>query len=337
MNFKEQITHTLRLEKTPSPWPRMILCALSVTLPLVAGIFYGDQHTSVYGALLGFILILNDHFGPFKKRVQHLLTSFFFLSLSFFIGLSISDSTWLIFLLLFIMAFVLGKSKGFGLELERLVLFSTFQLLNAALTPELKSNPFQLMIYATLSLLNYLVCLSMVYLVMKHKPNFQRSKRQELLEAFRKKESHRYALTLAAVSCAGLLIAEVFNLERGQWMVGTILIVMMPSRSLSFQKSFQRIFGTFIGVIIAALVIVMAESPLVLVSFSCLAAFLAPLGLIRNYWLGNVFIAALIMFFLEFASIGIVHNEFQFAIARLIDITLGCLIGSIGTAIAFRK
>ena len=337
MSLKEQITHTLRLEKTPSPWPRMILCALSVTLPLITGLYYGDQQTSVYGALLGFILILNDHFGPFKKRVQHLLASFFFLSLSFFIGLSVADKTWLIFLLLFMMAYILGKSKGFGLELERLVLFSTFQLLNAALTPELGSDPFQLMIYATLSLLNYLFCLTLVYLVMKHKPNFQKSKRQELLEAFRKKESHRYAFTLAAVSCAGLLIAEIFNLERGQWMVGTILIVMMPSRSLSFQKSFQRIFGTFIGVIIAALVIVMAESPLVLVTFSCLAAFLAPLGLIRNYWLGNVFIAALIMFFLEFASLGVVHNESQFAVARLIDITLGCLIGSIGTAIAFRK
>jgi hypothetical protein len=335
MKIAEHISNSLRLEPAPSPWPRMILCTLSVTLPLIAGLIWNDQRSSIYGALLGFILILNDHFGPLKTRILHLLASFVFLALAFIAGLLISKITWALIPALFLMAFLLGKTKGQGIELERLTLFSTFQLLNAALTPHLDEHALKLFMYAALSLGNYLVCLCLVYLVMKHKPNFQRSKREEFLEAISKKDSHRYAFTLAGVACVGLLITNYFHVERAQWMVGSILIVMMPSKTLSYERSFQRIVGTFIGVLCSSFLLYFKKDPVILVSFSAIAAFLAPLGLIKNYWLGNAFIAALIMFLIEFGSVGSTHGDFEFAILRIFDIGLGCLIGSIGTLIAF--
>jgi uncharacterized membrane protein YccC len=335
MKIAEHITNSLKLEKTPSPWPRMILCTLSVSLPLVAGYVFKEQQSSIYGALLGFILILNDHFGPLQKRILHLLASFCCLSLAFLTGMLVSQIPWMLIPILFLMAFILGKSKGQGIELERLLLFSIFQLLNAALTPKLGEHALKLFLYASLSLTNYLVCLSLVYVVMKHQPNFQRSKREELLALFSRKDSHRYAFTLAGVSCLGLAISNYFHVERAQWMVGTILIVMMPNTTQSFQKSFQRIFGTFIGVFCSVFLTHFMKSPLLLISFSAVAAFLAPLGLIKNYWLGNAFIAALIMFFLQFGNLTSTHSDLDFAILRVIDIGLGCIIGSIGTLIAF--
>jgi hypothetical protein len=336
MNLKEHISVSLRLEKTPSPWPRMMLCTLSVTLPLIAGQIFHQQRSSIYGALLGFVLILNDHFGPFKTRVLHLLTSFGFLISAFGLGLLVSQNIWALMVLLFLMAFILGKSKGHGIELERLILFSTFQLLNAGLTPEIHGFAFKLLMYASLSFVNYLVCLSLVYFVMKHKPNFQRSKREEFLSAISKTDTHRYAFTLAFVTCLGLLLSTYFHVERAPWLVGSILIVMMPSKTLSFQRSFQRIVGTFIGVSFSAfLLFFFGKNPFILISFAAIAAFLAPLGLIRNYWLGNAFIAALIMFFLEFGSIGTKHSDVDLAFIRVVDIGLGCFIGAVGTMIAF--
>lgn len=332
MSLKAHISDSLRLHKAPSPWPRMILCAFSVTLPLVGGALFKEERSSIYGALLGFILILNDHFGPLKQRIVHLLTSFLFLAIAFGVGLMVSGTPWLLIPLLFVMAFLLGKSKGLGLELERLILFSTFQMLNAALTPHLKEHAFKLFLYAALSLANYLVCLCLVYLGMKHAPNFQRRKREELREAFSRKESHRYAFTLAGVSCAGLLLANLFHVERGQWLVGTILIVMMPNKRASYERSFQRIVGTFLGVVISSILLAFVKDSLFLIPFAALAAFLAPLGLIKNYWLGNTFIAALIMLFLQF---GTPDPQSNLGILRIIDISLGCVIGAIGTLIAF--
>lgn len=332
MSLKSHISDSLRLQKAPTPLPRMILCALSVTLPLVSGVLFKEERSSIYGALLGFILILNDHFGPLKQRIVHLLTAFMFLAIAFMVGLLISDTPWLLLPLLFIMAFMLGKTKGLGLELERLVLFSTFQLLNAALTPQLKGHAFKLFIYAGLSLANYLICLTIVYIGMKHAPNFQRRKREELKEAFSRKESHRYAFTLAAVSVCGLLLSHLFRVERGQWMVGTILIVMMPSKTQSFQRSFQRIVGTFAGVILSSILLYFVKDSVYIIPFATLAAFLAPLGLIKNYWLGNTFIAALIMLFLQFGTPAANAN---LGMLRIMDISMGCVIGAIGTVIAF--
>lgn len=335
MSLKDYLSQSLKLNPAPSPWPRMILCALSVTLPLVVGYLRQDKSSAIYGALFAFTLILNDHFGPIKKRVLHLLTVFLFLASAFAFGLLIAGNLPLVMITLFIMAFILGKSKGLGLELERVLLTSTFQLLTASQTPGLREHVMKPVIYASLSLANYIICLFLIYLVMRHTPNFQKSKRAELKEAMKKKDTVRYALTLATISCLSLFLADYLKLERGHWMVGTILIVMLPDKTQSFQRSFQRIVGTLIGGIIASVIIHFTDDPLILISFSAIAAFLAPLGLIKNYWLGNAFIAAFILLFLEFGHSGPVVSDFQYAFLRFMDIGLGCLIGMIGTLIAF--
>lgn len=333
MRITEHLSESLRLQPAPSPWPRMILCCLSVSLPLIAGQIRGEEQSSIYGALLGFILILNDHFGPLQTRLKHLSASFIFLALSFAIGLFVNGNTYLVYPLVFLFSFLAGKAKGFGLELERLVLFMTLQFLNGALTPGLHEHVGPLFIYASMSFLNYLVCLCIVFVVMKHKPNFQKSKREILKDAISKKENQRFALTLAAASCAGLVIGNYFHLAKANWIISSIIVVMMPTKSQSYQRSFQRIFGTFIGVFCSLGVTHFATNPLVLILFSAMASFLAPLGLIKNYWLGNAFIAGLIMFFMQIAAL--THSEFDLAWLRMLDIGIGCLIGAIATVVAF--
>ncbi|WPU65111.1 FUSC family protein [Peredibacter starrii] len=337
MRIREHLSQSLKLAPAPSPWPRMILCALSVTPPLIIGYLRHDESSAIYGGLFAFTMILNDHFGPLGKRVLHLLTVFFFLACAFSFGLLISGHLPLIMVTLFIMAFILGKSKGLGLELERLLLTATFQLLTASQTPGLKEHFLKPVLYASFSLANYIICLMLVYLVMKHAPNFQRSKRQELLEAIKKKDTIRYALTLATISCLGLFISNYYALERGHWMVSTILIVMMPDKTQSYQRSFQRIFGTLLGGVMASVIIYFTDNPLIIISFSAIAAFLAPLGLIKNYWLGNTFIAAFILLFLDFGHPGSGVSDFDYAIVRLTDIVYGSIIGVIGTFIAHHK
>jgi uncharacterized membrane protein YccC len=140
---------------------------------------------------------------------------------------------------------------------------------------------------------------------------------------------------MACMACIGLGTAQYLHVERGYWVVGTILIVMMPDHYSSLYRSFQRLLGTTIGVVAASLIIKFGNYPIVLISFCTICAFLAPLGLIKNYWLGNVFIAGLILFFLEISNMTPHTGDFDLAIIRLTDIGLGCLLGSIGTLIAF--
>lgn len=311
----------------------MILCALSVTLPLIAGLIRNDHQSSIYGALLGFVLILNDHFGTLKTRLLHLLASFVFIVLSFSVGLLIEGNAWLVYPVIFLMAFLTGKSKGQGAELERLVLFCTFQLMNAALTPGLVNQAKELVMYATVSFANYLICLCLVYLVMKHAPNFHNSKRVQLKNAMAKKETQRFAFTLAIASCLAIFIGNYFHLAKANWIAGTVLVVMLPTKDQSYQRILHRALGTCIGVALSLMVTYFGRDPIILVSFSALLSFLAPFGLIRNYWLGNVFIASLMMFFMELSITNV--SDIDMASLRLIDIGVGCVIGTIATLIAF--
>lgn len=337
MRLKHHLSQSLQLQPLPSPWPRMVLCALSVTLPLMVGLYRQELRIAITGALFGFIMILNDHFGPLGQRIIHLITAFMFITTGFLLGMLLSDHQWLLLVALFASSYLVGKSKGFGLELERMLLFSTLQLLAASQSPEMKEHYIKALFYTSSSLCSYLVCLCAVYLLVKHPPNFQKSKRQELREALGKKESNRYALTIACMTCLGLWIAQLIHLERGYWVVGTILIVMMPDRYQSLYRSFQRILGTMIGVIVASLMMKLGKDPVILVSFCALAAFMTPYGQIKNYWVANVFIAALIMFFLEISASIPLTGDWDLAIMRIVDIGLGCTLGSIGTIIATPK
>lgn len=331
----EHLAKTFHLQPGHSPWPRMILSALSVLLPLLVGYFREEEKISILGALFGFIMILNDHFGPLGQRIIHLITAYLFIMTGVFMGVLLMDSPWLLLSALFAMAYLLGKSKGLGLELERMLLFTTLQLLAASQTPELKDYFLKAVFYTSFSFFNYLLCLCLVYLMMKHSPNFQKSKRQVFKEGWSKKETNWYALVLAFMACLGLVVAEILKLEKGFWVVGTILIVMMPDKKQSLYKSFQRLLGTLVGVLIASLLMKWGHDTIFLIVFSTLAAFFAPLGLMKNYALANIFIAGLILFFLEMSE-SVPHvGDFDLAITRFIDIALGCLIGIIGTLIAF--
>lgn len=335
MRIKHHLSKSLELQPAPTPIPRMILSGLSVCLPLVLGYMRGDLQVAIYGSLFGFNLILNDHFGPLGRRVLHLITTTIFIMTGFMVGLLLSDSHTLLLIVLFCMSYLLGKAKGLGYELERMLLFTTIHMVNASQSAALGGVFIKLFFYASLSLLNYLVCLCLVYLVLKHPFNFQKSKREEFREAFKTKNNNRYALTMSFVACAGLVISEYLSIDRAAWFVGTILIVMVPDHYQSFYRSFQRALGTCLGVFIAAFLMKFTHHPMLLISFCTFFAFLAPLGLIRNYWLGNTFIAALILFFLEISAPVTHMGDWDLAMVRIADIGLGCLFGAIGTLIAF--
>ena len=332
MPFKEHLEKTLKIESTPTPIPRMVLCSLCTTLPLILGFALNQLPISIFGALFGFVLILNDHFGPLKQRLSHLLVTYILLSLAFYIGALLSGKILFTALSLFLISFILGKSKDYGVELERLLLFMALQILTAAGTPGMLDHFWPIMLYFSLAFLNYIICLILVFLFSKHPAEFMASKRKTFKKIINQNSSTKFAFVFASTITIGYLLANWMHISRGYWVVGTTLIVMLPDSYQSFYKSAQRLLGTFVGVVIAAFLINLGHDPISLILFVLIAACFAPLGLIRNYWLGNIFIAALILFLLEISSPNS-QGSFDLARLRTIDIALGCLLGVIGSLI----
>ena len=68
----------------------------------------------------------------------------------------------------------------------------------------------------------------------------------------------QYAIALAITSAVGLLITQWFELSEGDWVLITIVILLLPAYfdpSFTFNKIVHRIIGTIIGAVIAIIII----------------------------------------------------------------------------------
>lgn len=132
MALKEHIDKTFRIDPGPTPIFKMALSSLAMTIPLVIGYINNHLFVSMIGSLMGLLIYLNDHFGSFTVRIKHLIATFIFLSLAFMVGAYSAGNNTLIIIVLFILSFLVGKSKDFGVELEKIMLFVTLQFLTAS-------------------------------------------------------------------------------------------------------------------------------------------------------------------------------------------------------------
>ncbi|MBY0416244.1 MAG: FUSC family protein, partial [Bdellovibrionales bacterium] len=304
----------------------MLLSALVITTPLIIGYFTHDLFVSMFGSLMGLVLYLNDHFGNLKVRFMHLAAAFILLMLSLYVGSLLVGNMPAIIIILFILSFAVGKSKNFGIELERLMLFITLQFLTASSESIFTVHIFHLILFSCLSFANYLLWASVIYYITKHQTAPMISKLETVKHIIAHNKSSYFPLVCAVFSCVGFMAAQFFKFAHANWIVGTALIVILPDSYLGIYKSAQRLFGTIIGVLIAAALLNYVHDTRVLLVFVFAFSFLMPHGLVKNYWVANIYIAALILLFLEIAaplSIATHHLAFW----RIVDIALGSFIG----------
>lgn len=328
MAFKEHIDKTFKIDPGPTPIFKMALSALAMTTPLVVGYFNNHIFVSMIGSLFGLLIYLNDHFGSFGVRIKHLLATFIFLIAGFAVGAHSAGNNTLIIILLFLLSFCIGKSKDYGVELEKIMLFMTLQFLTASSSVIYKRELFSLFGYASLTFVNYLFWASVIFMITKHQVSPMNSKRETFKKIISQNKTLKFPLVTAIFACLGYIAATVLEFSHPYWIIGTYLIVILPDSYQSIYKSSQRLSGTIIGVVLSSIILTYVHDARILMAFVVLFSFLLPDGISKNYWVGNVYIAALIMIFLE---IGIPHSTAteNLGFWRIVDIGIGSLLGVI--------
>ena len=104
----------------------------------------------------------------------------------------------------------------------------------------------------------------------------------------------RYAIRLAICFWIGFLISEVADIEKGEWIILTVLFVLQPSYSATRRRLFQRVIGTLSGVISGILIVKLLTLPgQVLLMLT--SAFLFFVWLKRQYSVSVVFITIFVL------------------------------------------
>ncbi len=313
------------------PIQKMIVCALSTTLPLIIG--FKNQHLfdSVLASLLGLALTLNDHHGQFKTRAYHLLVTAFALLSGYFLGSGVNALGDFKYLIFFLLAFILGKIKNFNIEIERIFLFF---LLNITTISGLNLSLPSIQMASIYVFFNFVFYIALVKLTDFLALNFETKEYQPKWITFKSalsnKSSTKFAFFLALMTLIGYLFAYWLNLNRAYWIVGTILIVMLPDPRATYLKATQRFLGTVLGIILALICIYFSTNLfLTLIVLIFISNLLMPLLITINFTLGNICISCFVLCLLEMTK-SIQENALSLSLLRIEDIFIGGILGGIG-------
>ena len=138
----------------------------------------------------------------------------------------------------------------------------------------------------------------------------------------------QHALRVAIVATAAALLAAALHLERSYWVTVTVIIVLQPHAVATVRRALQRVAGTVIGGIAAALIARTVHQPLLLGPLLFLFASAGVAVRRINYAVFAALVTPVFVILAEMNASGLHLTE-----ARILDTLLGGGLGLAGALI----
>ena len=106
----------------------------------------------------------------------------------------------------------------------------------------------------------------------------------------------RHSLRLTLTILAGIVIGNLISVEKVYWILLTIVVIMRPGYGLTKQRSYQRIFGTVLGGLIAFGIISVVQNPYAISTFAVISMLLGFTFTQTNYKVGATFVTIYVVF-----------------------------------------
>jgi len=141
----------------------------------------------------------------------------------------------------------------------------------------------------------------------------------------------RHSLRVAIVCVIGYVISKISTGAHSYWILLTILVILKPAFSLTKQRNYQRLVGTFIGGIAGALIIHYIDDENLRFSFLLVFMILAYSFQRLNYVVSVLFMTPFILIMLSFIGLGTLSVVRE----RIIDTIIGSSIALIASYFIF--
>jgi uncharacterized membrane protein YccC len=100
----------------------------------------------------------------------------------------------------------------------------------------------------------------------------------------------RHALRVAVAGGAAVALTEHFHVTRGYWMTLTVIIILQPYTSATFLKGVQRVIGTILGGVVAAVLVLTIHNQALMLTLVFVGAAVTVAFLRVNYALYSLFL-----------------------------------------------
>ena len=132
----------------------------------------------------------------------------------------------------------------------------------------------------------------------------------------------RHSLRLTITIFVAIIIGSLLSVEKVYWILLTIVVILRPGFGLTKNRTYERIFGTVLGGLIAFGIINFIQNPFILSIFSIISMLLGFTFTQTNYKVGATFVTIYVVFIYAMLTPN-VQDVVQF---RIMDTLLGAFL-----------
>jgi uncharacterized membrane protein (TIGR01666 family) len=130
----------------------------------------------------------------------------------------------------------------------------------------------------------------------------------------------RHALRMALALLAGYVISSFFKVDRGYWVLLTIVVILKPAYALTKTRNSDRLIGTAVGIIIGMLILYLIKNNTVLLVVMIFFMASSYMFIRTNYFLSVLLMTPYLIIFFHLLFPG---NIIELMKERIIDTAIG--------------
>ncbi|WP_299999759.1 FUSC family protein [uncultured Cedecea sp.] len=314
-------------------WGRAIRAAVSIFIPFIYGLLSNDIMTGMWIGMGCLMMITGETTGTYRYVCSRMVLSAIIGSLGYLVGY-LNELSWSL-VILSMMFF--GAASQFLSRINHTLSIGMLQFLllaSIALGVPSIENFWKPSILYLVGTLLYIIILSLEFLI-RNIISSPEDKKDETpppsvnKEPPQAKES-KYISACTLALCLGVAYSMhlIDNNPHWFWIPLTVGLVIKPDLGPMQARAPQRIIGTFFGVIIGAIVLILIPKNIYFVTVMSIFSFVLPWAMSRSYVLQAVFLTPLILLLINIIQPG--SNDINYAVQRLIDTIIGGGIVMVG-------
>lgn len=333
--IRRELRSLLELKKTERLWHIPLLAGLCVGLPLLVGLFFGRLNEALL-ACTGGLVILYIPTTHIAARMRTMILCSLGFMVAFSVGLIFSFNPWLSSFMLGVLSFAVHWiTRRFYRRPPGNFFFIMLLSMASCMPYQPETIVFKTAMVGLGALLACVLALLYTLLAIRKYPP-----QQAVASHAVRQQPFAGVVTSSVIGLVmgtSLLIAYLLQLDNPYWIpISCIAVMQGADQHHVFQRSLQRILGTFIGLGFAWLILSFHPGALAVCLSILLLQFIVEMLVVRHYGLAVIFITPLTLLLAE-AGKAMTANPAVLISARFIDIVLGSLIGALGGWILYHR
>lgn len=329
-NIHKELKQLVTLKDSKRKWHIPILIAISLGVPLFSGIYFGNISAGLTACLSGLVILYLPSTGSLTNKISTLLISAFGFILSFSIGQFFSFNHIVSVIVFGIFSMVTHWIMLYYKTAPPRSFFFIFLVSISICQPfNLNTIPFKV---GLISLgLMFASFLALAYLVIESlKTNQNTQPKPSPILQKNNYADYWEAIIMGVFMALSLMCGYLLKMNNAYWIPVSCAAVMQgASRYHIWQRTFQRILGTLLGLGLCWLLLSITKSIVVLCVFIIVLQLIVEILITRNYALAVIFITPLAIFLSEAAN-PIITTPNELIVLRFQEIIIGSFIGAIG-------